>query len=583
MASWFVILTILLPWIGAVVVWQMGLRPFTRRVVPGTAVFFALMTVATAAALLTQTGTAVLVNLPLGEQFGELTFVADGLAVTLTLIAAVVGALAVIFSLDYMRGEADLGRYYALILVFIGAMAGLVLTNSLLFLFFFWEITALCSYGLISFYHDDPKAVAGGVKALIVTQVGGIGLLVGALLAYGYWGSFEISLFVAEAARLPTAVLSLIAFGFLAAAAAKSAQFPFHSWLPDAMAAPTPISALIHAATMVNAGVYLLARFYPAFADVVGWTTAVILVGLISALMAGMMALASRDLKRVLAYSTVSQLGLMVYAVGIGAVFAAQFHLLSHALFKALLFLGAGAIIHAVRSRDMGQMGGLGRTMPLTRTLFVIGALALAGIPLFNGFWSKELILEEGLAYGPLWAYIGILLAAGLTAAYTLRMVWLVFYGQPRADHSHVHEAGLAMRVALLTLAGGVLLSWLVVGPLSHLTEATLPAHPIHALTLGEMVVEIVTAPATLLALLVVALGGWLWWRHNQKPLADIPPLYRAATTDFGFDWLNGRITTAIQSSAVLWQRSQTGQLNLNAAAIVVALAAVLLILMLMT
>jgi NADH-quinone oxidoreductase subunit L len=581
MASWFVILTILLPWTGAIIVWQMGLRRATDRFVPGAAVFFALLTVGTAVALLTETSTAVLVNFPLGSQFGDLTFVADGLAITLTLIAAGVGSLAVIFSLDYMRGEADLGRYYALILIFIGAMAGLVLTNSLLFLFFFWEITALCSYGLISFYHDDPKAVAGGIKALIVTQVGGLGLLSGALLAYAYSGSYDINLFLAEAQLLPTAVLSAIAFGFLAAAAAKSAQFPFHSWLPDAMEAPTPISALIHAATMVNAGVYLLARFYPAFYEVAGWTTAVILVGLISALMAGMMALASHDLKRVLAYSTVSQLGLMVYAVGIGAIFAGQFHLLSHALFKALLFLGAGAIIHAVGTRDMRQMGGLGATMPVTRLLFIIGALALAGIPLFNGFWSKELILEEGLAHGPLWAYVGILLAAGLTAAYSLRLVWLVFFGRPRTDHAHVHEAGPAMRVALFTLAGGTLLSWLAAGPLSSLTQTTLPYHPLHALTTGEMMVEIVTAPATLLALLVVAVGGMIWWRYNKRPFAIAPQLHQAAANDFGFDWLNGRIVTVFQGTAALWQRSQTGQLNLNAAAIVVALAVVLLLLML--
>ena len=188
-----------------------------------------------------------------------------------------------------------------------------------------------------------------------------------------------------------------VAFGFLIAAAAKSAQFPFQTWLPDAMEAPTPISALIHAATMVNAGVYLLARFYPAFATVPYWREAVMAVGMISALLAAVMALVATDLKRVLAYSTVSQLGYMVYAVGAGGIFASQFHLLSHAVFKALLFLGAGAVIHAAGTRDMRQMGGLGKQMPVVRAVFVIGALALAGMPILNGFWSKELVLEAGL------------------------------------------------------------------------------------------------------------------------------------------------------------------------------------------
>ena len=205
-------------------------------------------------------------------------------------------------------------------------------------------------------------------------------------------------------------MLSLIAFGYLAAAAAKSAQVPFQTWLPDAMEAPTPISALIHAATMVNAGVYLLARFYPAFAEVPGWKTAVVAVGLLSALLAAVMALVADDLKRTLAYSTISQLGYMVFGVGVGAIVASQFHLLSHSVFKALLFLGAGAVIHIVGTRDMRQMGGLGRSMPFVRAVFIIGALALAGLPIANGFFSKELVLEEGLAHGPFWAYLGMVL-----------------------------------------------------------------------------------------------------------------------------------------------------------------------------
>jgi NADH-quinone oxidoreductase subunit L len=211
------------------------------------------------------------------------------------------------------------------------------------------------------------------MKALIMTQVGGLGLLLAAALLFAYSGSFDINIFISNPSLFPSNILAIMAFGMLIAAAAKSAQFPFQTWLPDAMEAPSPISALIHAATMVNAGVYLLARFYPAFKDVPGWTMSVMIVGMLSALMAALMALVANDLKRVLAYSTVSQLGYMVYAVGAGDILASQFHLFSHSVFKALLFLAAGAVIHSVGTRDMREMGGLGKELPFARTVFIIG------------------------------------------------------------------------------------------------------------------------------------------------------------------------------------------------------------------
>ncbi|HLO18059.1 MAG TPA: NADH-quinone oxidoreductase subunit L, partial [Anaerolineales bacterium] len=358
MAGTLIALVIILPWLGALAVWLA--RNEHAHLQHTLAVEFSVLTAITSIALLWFASPEPAIHIPLGKAFGELTFVPDGLAVSLTAIAAVIGSLAVIFSVDYMHGDVQLGRYYFLVLFFIGAMTGLVLSGNLLFTFFFWEITAVCSYGLISFYNDDPKAVAGGIKALIITQVGGVGLMAGILIAFTNLGSFQISDLLAKAASLPAAALSLIAFSFLVAAAAKSAQFPFHTWLPDAMEAPTPVSALIHAATMVNAGIYLLARFYPAFQSVPGWKTSVLLVGLISALIAALSALIATDLKRALAYSTVSQLGYMVYAIGAGGVFASQFHLLSHAVFKALLFLAAGSVIHSVGTRDMRRMGELG-------------------------------------------------------------------------------------------------------------------------------------------------------------------------------------------------------------------------------
>jgi NADH-quinone oxidoreductase subunit L len=505
--------------------------------------------------------------------------VPDGLAVSLTAIAAVVGSLAVIFSVDYMRGDAQLGRYYFLVLFFIGAMTGLVLSGNLLFTFFFWEITALCSYGLISFYNDDPKAVAAGLKALIITQVGGVGLLAGTLIAFVQLGSFQISDLLAKASSLPSTALSLIAFSFLVAAAAKSAQFPFHVWLPDAMEAPTPVSALIHAATMVNAGIYLLARFYPAFASVPAWATSVMMVGLISATVSALSALIAMDLKRVLAYSTVSQLGYMVYAIGAGGVVASQFHLLSHAVFKALLFLAAGSVIHSVGTRDLRRMGGLGNRMPFVRNVFILGALALAGIPIFNGFWSKELILEVGLTHSPIWAYAIMVIGAGLTAFYTFRMVWLVFYGRER-DYLHVHHAGSAMKVSLGILAVGTLITWLFFGGLSGLLSSTLPFHELEHETLREMVTAVTTAPATWFTLLIVAVGlGISWMRARGYALFGGGWLNPFVESSFGFEFLNRLIVKGIYQVAEWFSLTQTGELNWNILGIISALLAVLLVL----
>ncbi len=578
-ASTLILLIIGLPWLGALIVWLVG--DAHPRLQNTLAVAFALAAGAASVALIPQASSKVVVNIPLGGAFGDFTFVADGLGVFLATVATVVGSLAVIFSIDYMRDEASLGRYYAFVLFFIGGMAGLVLTSNLLLMFFFWEITALCSYALISFHNDDPKAVRGGIKALIITQIGGIGLLLGALFIYSYLGTFDLNVFLAQSGTLPGAALAIAGFGFLIAAAAKSAQFPFQTWLPDAMEAPTPISALIHAATMVNAGVYLLARFYPAFSSVPYWRTAVIFVGVMSALMAAVMAIVSTDIKRVLAYSTISQLGYMVYAIGVGNVFASQFHLLSHSIFKALLFLGAGAVIHSVGTRDMNLMGGLGKRMRLVQVVFVIGGLALAGIPILNGFWSKELILEAGLGPGaPIGAFAIMVLVAGLTALYTFRLIWLVFYGEPRSE-LHVHPTGQAMTVALVALAAGTLTSWLVAGPFSQFMASTLPMHEIETATSLTFFEEILTTPWTLLALAVIALGlaAW-WWREKLAGVSKaLSGVREEAANGFGFEDLNNGIVKGTQESAEALRVTQTGLLNWNILAIVAAVALVFAIL----
>lgn len=580
MAATLLVLTIAIPWAGALLVWLAGdTRP---RLQHAGAVVFSVLAGAAALALIPHATGNALITIPVGGAFGNFTFAPDGLGVFLAAVATVVGSLAVIFSVDYMRGEHQLGRYYALVLFFIGAMVGLVLTTNLLMVFFFWEITALCSYALISFHNDDPKAVAGGMKALIITQLGGVGLLAGALLIYSYTGSFDLNDFLAVSTQLPQGMLAVAGFGFLIAAAAKSAQFPFQTWLPDAMEAPTPISALIHAATMVNAGVYLLARFYPAFAPVPYWREAVMLVGMLSALMAAIMAMTAMDLKRALAYSTVSQLGYMVYAVGAGGFFASQYHLLSHSVFKALLFLGAGAVIHAAGTRDMRQMGGLGRQMPLVRAVFVIGSLALAGIPFLNGFWSKELVLEAGLHDGPFWMYALMVIGAGLTAWYTYRMVWMVFYGEPRKG-VHVHDAGPAMKVALIPLAVGTLLTWLLAGPFGKLLAETMPFHEIHVESTGAVLLEVVSAPATLVALAVIALGALAWaGRARLQGLGNaLGGLARVAVNSFGFEAVNRAIVDGTVGAAEGMRKTQTGLLNWNVFGIVIALVIVLAFLML--
>ncbi len=576
-------LAIFLPWIGALVVLAVRRDGAVRT---GFAIAFAAADALVSLALLPLASSGTAFSVAMGGIFGNFSLVADGLGVFLAAVAAVIGCLAVVFSVDYMRGEEGLGRYYALVLFFIGAMVGLVLSSNLLMIVVFWEITAFCSYALISFHSDEPKAVAGGIKALIVTGLGGIGLLAGAFIIQSQIGTFDLPTFLSKASSLRPDLLAWVSFAFLAAAAAKSAQFPFQTWLPDAMEAPTPISALIHAATMVNAGVYLIARVFPAASGVPGWSTTVVAIGALSAVLAAVMATASTDLKRVLAYSTVSQLGFMVFSIGAGGVFQSQFHLLSHSLFKALLFLGAGAVIHSVGTRDMRAMGGLSRSMPVTCTVFIIGALALAGIPPTNGFWSKELILEAGHLNAPALAFYVMLATVGLTALYSARCVWMVFFARP-ASEPHAHEAGPAMLVALLPLAGGTLVSWLVAGPFQSLLSRTLPLHfgtaPELRTTIA-MAQEVLLSSGTWIAMIVVLAGIVLWalWRRFLPSLGSRRAWKKPAAPrrpGLGFESLNRGISRAVLWSGEKLRVTQSGILNWNVAAIVIAAVLVLAIL----
>jgi NADH-quinone oxidoreductase subunit L len=570
MTAILTLLIIGLPWMGALLVWGIGDKH--EKVQHWLSVVFALAATGCAVVLLPQASGEASVNISIGSTFGNYTFVPDGLGLFLSIVATAIGSLAILFSTSYMRGESQLGRYYSFVLFFIGAMVGLVLTSNIMLMFIFWEITALCSYALIAFHNDDPKAVRGGIKALLITSIGGVGLLFGSVILFIYTGSFDINVFLADTAQVPASVLGVLAFGFLIAAAAKSAQFPFQTWLPDAMEAPSPISALIHAATMVNAGVYLLARFYPAFKDVPYWSDSVMAVGMLSALLAAIMALVATDLKRVLAYSTVSQLGYMVYAVGAGSVFASQFHLMSHSIFKALLFLAAGAVIHNIGTRDMLAMGGVGRKMPFVQWVFAIGALALAGIPILNGFWSKELILENGLKHGPFWIYVIMLVVTGLTALYTLRCFWLVFRGEARTDY-HAHKTGLAMKLALAPLAVGTVVSWLVVGRFSVLLgEHTLPFHAIEPFSLNDLVHEVLSIP-TLVAMVIIGVGITLWLLREKLTAFTngLKSIRWAAENSFGFEAVNDAVSRTTERIAVALRETQTGHLSWNVVGIVAA------------
>ena len=352
-----------------------------------------------------------------------------------------------IYSLGYMKGDPGFSRYYAYMSLFTASMLGLTLASNIVQLYFFWELVGISSYLLIGFWHHRPAAAAAAKKAFIVTRIGDVGFLIAIIYLFVQAGDFAAA--GLDALHIPDILaaahdgvgfgvysLPLVALGIFAGAAGKSGQFPLHTWLPDAMEGPTPVSALIHAATMVAAGVFLVARFFPLFQASQEALTVVALVGAFTAFMAATMGLVMNDIKRVMAYSTISQLGYMMAALGVGAFAAALFHLFTHAFFKALLFLSAGSVNHATGTFNMRYMGGLARQMPWTYYATLIGALSLVGVVPFAGFWSKDEILVGALSstMGGAGIVVLVLLLAGvfLTAVYTFRMIYLTFHGQFR-------------------------------------------------------------------------------------------------------------------------------------------------------
>ena len=387
----------------------------------------------------------------------------DNVTAVMLLVVTIVSTLVHLFSIGYMHGDPRYSRYFAYLSIFSFSMLGLVLAESFLFIYIFWELVGLSSYLLIGFWFEKKSASDAGKKAFIVNRVGDFGFLIGILIIYatcGVLGYDQVFLAIGEG-KLSGTLLTLAGIGVFCGAIGKSAQVPLHVWLPDAMEGPTPVSALIHAATMVAAGVYLVGRVYPMFTPDAFLFIACF--GLITLFLTASIALAQNDIKKVLAYSTCSQLGYMIMGLGVGGYTAGLAHLTTHAAFKACLFLGSGSVIHAVHSQDIQEMGGLRKKMPITFVTFLIATLAISGVPGFSGFYSKDMILGAALEFGmksgnPLHMvfFIGALFTAGLTAFYMFRLVILTFFGAPKDHHKydHAHESPASMWVPLVVLAG---------------------------------------------------------------------------------------------------------------------------------
>lgn len=512
----------------------------------------------------------------LGAGALQLGFLLDPLAAFMLVMVTFVGLLIFIFSLGYMRDDANFPRFFCFLSLFAAAMLGLIVANSLLLFFMCWELVGLASYLLIGFWFHKPAAAAAAKKAFITTRIGDLGLFLGMLWLYHATGTLlfydhdagflengdgQLTMMLGAGIMLSTPIALLIFCG----AAGKSGQFPLHVWLPDAMEGPTPVSALIHAATMVAAGVFLVARVYPLMemdqislgVSNVQALPVVAFVGAITALLGSVIALAQFDLKRILAFSTVAQLGYMMLALGVGAWAVAIFHLLTHAFFKALLFLGAGSVIHGTHhTQDIRELGGLSRRMRVTFVTFAIGMMALAGVPfLFSGFWSKEGILHAAQAW-PLsqFPFYAGLASVVLTAFYMTRLMAEVFFGPPRSAAAiDAHESPAVMTVPLVLLAVGAIGIGFVGTPywpwLQQMLDPNFAVE--HESGAGLLILSI--------SLLGVGLGlGWWFYgrrtrraRESVDPLAAVAPgLFAALAARLGFDELYAATVFRVNAAA---------------------------------
>ena len=387
---------------------------------------------------------------------------ADALSMVMVLTVTGVSFLIHVYSMDYMHGDPRYPRYFAYLNLFVFSMLTLVLANNFALLYVGWEGVGLCSYLLIAFWHERKAAADAGKKAFIVTRIGDTAMLIGIFLIFVTTGSVEFDEVFGSAGAIASGTATLVSLLLFAGAVGKSAQMPVHTWLPDAMEGPTPVSALIHAATMVTAGVYLVVRTHSLFEASPHALFVVAVVGSVTALYAATSALGQDDLKRVLAYSTISQLGLMFLAAGVGAYAVAIFHLVTHAFFKAAMFLGAGSVMHATGGEiDLRRLGGLWRKLPVTTVTFVVGGLALAGVPLAAGFFSKDQILAAAYESGRTALWATALVTSGFTALYATRATMLAFFGRSRHE-GDAHESPLLMTIPMSLLAAGAVFGGLL-------------------------------------------------------------------------------------------------------------------------
>ena len=509
--------------------------------------------------------------MPLGGLEVDAALLVDPLSMTMALFVTGVGTLIHLYSVGYMHGDPKYSKFFLYLNLFLFSMLMLVLGENLVVTFLGWEGVGTCSYLLISFWHERPTAATAGKKAFVTNRIGDFGFMVATFLLWTSLGTVSYIGIGATASALAGGTATAVSLLLLLAAAGKSAQLPLYVWLPDAMEGPTPVSAMVHAATMVTAGVYLLVRLNPVLTSTALLVIAV--VGAATALFAALAAVAQHDIKKVLAYSTVSQLGYMFLAIGSGAYVAAIFHVVTHAFFKGLLFLGSGSVIHGMGDeQDMRRMGALRAAMPITAVTFIVGWLAIAGVPPLSGFWSKDEILLaawEQPDIGPLLWAVGLVTAL-LTAYYMSRQTFLVFFGGQRWDDgAHPHESPPTMTLPLVVLAaaaavGGALnlplvKDWLV---LEHFLDPAL-AHS-HHFSSGTGTKLLLALVATVAAVggIAVAVGAWL---RSRIPTDKLEPalLENAFYVDAGVSkFVGGPGTAAFEAAAATDRKVVDGAVN---------------------
>ncbi len=478
--------------------------------------------------------------LPIGSTGLQFGYLLDPLSATLLFVVTIVGTLIQVYSVGYMHKDPRFSRFFAYVSLFMFAMLTLVISNNYLLFFMSWEIMGLCSYLLIGFWFEKPSAANAGLKAFLTTRVGDVGFFLGILTLFICVGTLNFTdLESAVHANHAAPLLPVAALLIFCGTIGKSAQFPLHVWLPDAMEGPTPVSALIHAATMVAAGVYLVARSFALFAAFPQAQMVVAGIGTLTAFMAAFIALTATDIKKVLAYSTISQLGFMVSSLGLGGLSAGTFHLMTHAFFKALLFLGAGSVIHGTGTQDIREMGGLFGKMKSTAWTFLIASLAIAGVPPLSGFWSKDEILATAFNSGHHFTFVILLLTAFMTAFYMFRLVFLTFFGELRNHKIHAHESPKLMTIPLWILAVGSIVVGLPGSPFAgHWFQGFIAGHGAHHG--AEHTINWFVMAASVAAGLGGIFLAFLMYLKNPSWAGSLAktfrPLYQISINKFWFD-----------------------------------------------